>query len=241
MPPIPTLTDRNPAVPDRETDGDVLGFDFPQFVVVERLGQRIERFEVLDTDVRRLDFARGVERLQVGFHIRIERGRHVERQRIIAARFGEQRHEFLHHLQLIERLGERSARKSQRQLQRRTLRIGRRRIAARSGRRTAEELHAQPFERKGAAGYAHLARYAGDGHFLEEHLLQFGIERKIQVARHFERLRRFGGSPGRRRLRGLFRCGIGHDVHHFVQVQQVGLHIETSRKHVAPQQVADVA
>ena len=94
----------------------------------------------------------------------------------------------------------------------------------------------QPVERQHAAGNAHLARNVADRHFPEEHFAQIGVEREIQVARHLDGLHRLGGNRftfsrlGRR----------GHGFHDLVQVEQFGLHVEASRKHVAPQQIADV-
>ncbi len=133
-------------------------------------------------------------------------------------------------------------RKPAREFQRRALRIGGRRVAARCGSRTSEELHTQAAERQSSVRHAHFAGDAADGHLLEQHLLQLGIERKVEVARDFERLRgsrRLGGRLGSSFPAGGFFVGR-HGVHDLVQVEQLGFHVEAPRKHVAPQQVADV-
>lgn len=61
-----------------ETNGDIPGLDFPQVVVAQRLGQGIERLDILHVDIGRLDLARSVERPQVGRHGGVERRAEVE-------------------------------------------------------------------------------------------------------------------------------------------------------------------
>lgn len=151
-------------------------------------------------------------------------------------RLGEDRHELLHHLQLLEGLPERSARNGGIEFQDRTRRIGGRRVAARSGGPAAEDAHREPFERQRAAGNAHLARDVADRHLFEKHLSQIGVEREVQVARDLDGPHRF--------RRSLFVRGPafrrGHGVHDLVQVEQLRFHVEAPRKHVVPQQVTDV-
>lgn len=61
-----------------ETNGDIPGLNFPQVVVAQRLGQGIERLDILHVDIGRLDLARSVERPQVGRHGGVERRAEVE-------------------------------------------------------------------------------------------------------------------------------------------------------------------
>ena len=106
----------------------------------------------------------------------------------------------------------------------------------------AVELHTQAAERQSSVRHAHFAGNAADGHLLEQHLLQLGLERKVEVARDFERLRgsrRLGGRLGSSFPAGGFFVGR-HGVHDLVQVEQVGFHVKAPGELVAPQQVADI-